>query len=108
MEKPVKQLQQGDVILRRVESVPQGAKEVKRDGGRVVLAYGEVTGHCHAIADVDAMFYEKDGKFFLKNSKPVTLSHEEHNAFVIEPGIWEVGQVREKDWLSGMVRKVID
>lgn len=102
------QLQQGDVLLWKVEKLPEGAAEVKRKNGAVVLAEGEHTGHAHRIMDVDALFFEKDGKFYLKNEKPVTLTHEEHRPFTIDPGIWEVGQVREKDWLSGMVRKVVD
>ena len=101
------QRQQGDVIYRRIDSLPSGAKEVPRKNGRIVVMHGE-QGHVHAISEVDAMFFEKDGKFYLKNDKQVTLTHEEHNHQVIEPGIWEIGQVREKDWLSGMVRPVID
>lgn len=101
------QRQQGDVIYQRIGSLPEGVKEVPRKDGKIIVMHGE-QGHVHAISDVDAMFYEKDGKFYLRNEKPVTLTHEEHNHQVIEPGIWEIGQVREKDWLSGMVRKVID
>lgn len=100
--------QQGDVIFKKIASLPRDAKEVKRKNGAIVLAEGEHTGHAHRIFDVDAMFFEKDGKFYLKNEKPVTLTHEEHHKQTIEPGIWEVGQVREKDWLSGMVRPVAD
>ena len=40
---------QGDVLIRQVANVPQEAKPVGRDDERVVLAYGEVTGHAHAI-----------------------------------------------------------
>lgn len=101
------QRQQGDVIYRKIDSLPNGVKEVPRKEGRIVVMHGE-GGHTHCISDVDAMFYEKDGKFYLKNKKPVTLTHEEHNHQIIEPGIWEIGQVREKDWISGMVRTVID
>lgn len=101
------QMQQGDVIMKRVSIDLSNAKEVKRKEGRIIVMHGE-DGHTHTISDVDAMFLEKDGKFYLKNSKPVTINHEEHKQFTIEPGIWEVGQVQEKDWLSGMVRKVID
>lgn len=102
------QIQQGDVILKRVESLPRGILEVKRKNQAAVLAEGEATGHAHRIFDVDAIFYEKDGKFYLKNDKAVTIKHEEHKPVTIEPGIWEVGQVREKDWLSGMTRPVAD
>jgi len=102
------QLQQGDVLLKKINQLPDGVIEKARDNGSIVLAYGEVTGHAHRIVDIDAMFYEKDGKSYLKNSKSVILGHEEHHQIIIEPGIWEIGQIQEKDWLSGMVRKVID
>ena len=104
----MKQLQQGDVLLREAIIDLTSAKEVKRKNGAIVLAEGEATGHAHRIMDVDALFFEKDGKFYLKNEKTVTVQHEEHKPITIEPGIWEVGQVREKDWLSGMVSKVVD
>ena len=103
----MRQLQQGDVLMREVNIDLSDAKEVNRKDGRIVVMHGE-GGHTHTISDVDAMFLEKDGKFYLKNSVPVTIDHEEHKPFVIDPGIWEISQVREKDWLSGMVRKVID
>lgn len=103
----MKQFQQGDVIFKRADVLPEGCTEVKRKNGKIVVMHGE-GGHTHVIDDVDAMFYEKDGKNYLVATKPVTLTHEEHHAQVIEPGIWEVGQVREKDWLTGMVAPVVD
>lgn len=102
------QIQQGDVLIEKVDALPEGCKEVKRRQGRIVLQKGEATGHAHRISDVEAMFYEKDGKFYLVAKRAVTVEHEEHYAQVIEPGIWEVGRVREKDWLSGMVAPVVD
>jgi len=99
------QKQQGDVWLERVESIPSGAKAIKRDG---ILAYGEVTGHKHQLEDTNIKIHELDGKFYIQVEKEVVLNHEEHKPITIEPGIWEFGQVREKDWLNGMVRKVVD
>lgn len=101
------QNQQGDVLLQKISSLPEGCKEVSREEGRIIVMHGE-SGHTHAITDVDAMFYEKDGRHFLVATKPVTISHEEHHSQVIEPGVWEISQVREKDWLSGMVAPVVD
>ena len=43
-------VRQGDVLALGVEAIPEDAKPVTRDRGRVILAYGEVTGHAHAIA----------------------------------------------------------
>ena len=40
---------QGDVLVIRVDDVPSSAVSVPRDAGRLVLAYGEVTGHAHAV-----------------------------------------------------------
>lgn len=102
------QLQQGDVLLRKIKKLPFGIRKVERKNGAIVLAEGEATGHAHRIMDIDALFYECDGKLYLKNDKSVTVTHEEHKSIVIEPGIYEVGQVKEKDWLSGMVRSVVD
>ena len=51
MTKDEVKFRQGDVGLIPVASLPDGAKKVPRDKGRIVLAYGEVTGHAHAIYD---------------------------------------------------------
>lgn len=49
----MKQYRQGDVYLFPVEHVElEDAKVVPLDRGKVILAYGEVTGHAHCI-DVD-------------------------------------------------------
>lgn len=51
-------LRQGDVLLVEVtEEIPAEAKKVERDHGRVVLAYGEATGHAHAIPHPGATLY---------------------------------------------------
>ena len=99
------QQQQGDVWLKKIDKLPDGVKEIERKG---ILAYGEVTGHKHQLSDTNIKILEKDGRTFIRVEKSVELKHEEHHTQVIEPGVWEFGQVREKDWLSGMVRRVID
>ena len=45
----MKTYRQGDVLIRQVNEIPSQAK-VKKNVGRIVLAYGEVTGHAHAIS----------------------------------------------------------
>lgn len=51
MTKKLPIIRQGDVLLSPVKSLPAGCTEVPLDKGRIVLAYGEVTGHAHAIED---------------------------------------------------------
>ena len=84
-----------------------------RTGG-IVLAQGEATGHAHAIkapAEAVTLCEIREGGVvtrFLAVQEPVTLSHEEHGVQTIEPGVYSVGIVRERDWLSEDVRAVTD
>ena len=48
------QLRQGDVLLKPIGCIPNGAKHVEINDARIVLAFGEVTGHAHTIHDVDS------------------------------------------------------
>lgn len=48
----MEQIRQGDVMLVKVEKLPEGCKHIEPENGvRFVLAHGEVTGHAHAIYD---------------------------------------------------------
>jgi hypothetical protein len=110
------QLQQGDVTLEQLKSLPDGLTFNKVEDQRgIVLAEGEVTGHYHGIADSNAQLLEAvdssgtKRRFLCNNSdKTISLTHQEHKPIVIDPGIYEVGLVNEYDYLSQMVRKVQD
>ncbi len=99
---------QGDVLLiptphRRSRT----AKPVARDAGRIVLAYGEVTGHAHAIGDALAeLFEERDGRLYLRATSVVTLRHEEHDAITIPRGTYRV--VRQREYSPEAIRQVAD
>jgi hypothetical protein len=59
-------IRQGDVYLAPVSSLPEKMKVLNRDRDRVVLAYGEVTGHAHAIHEGGCALLEaEDGARFL-------------------------------------------
>lgn len=107
-------IRQGDVLLKSVAVLPSGCVPVQLDKGRIVLAYGEVTGHAHAIADhgqvarpigpeaaaeiADAaiarfkakLWQAPSGERFLEVTEPVTIRHEEHTAHTIQPGLYQV------------------
>jgi hypothetical protein len=104
--------QQGDVIIKRIDSLPSGINEVEKDfkGRGIVLAEGEHTGHFHGIADTNsAVLYENGEDLrFLEVKDGVTLTHQEHGHINITEGIYEVGVVREADHLSEEIRKVQD
>ena len=102
--------QQGDVLLKRVVALPAGCKTIKDKRG-VVLAEGEHTGHYHSIADGGVELLEApDRTRYVVNrgDKPATLTHQEHKPVTVDPGVWRVGIVREKDWFTEMVRAVQD
>ncbi len=90
---------QGDVLIARTSAHKHG-EQVPRDGGRVVLAYGEMTGHAHAITDDGAELYERDaalGERFLRvlAEGGVQLLHEEHATLTLPKGDYIVRGQRE-------------
>lgn len=90
---------QGDVLLRAVDALPDSAaRVVERDAGRIVLAYGEVTGHAHAIAapESDATLLMTERARFLRLIADVDLTHEEHAPIRLPQGTYEV--IRQREW----------
>lgn len=105
------QVQQGDVVLTRTNIDISGGIKQKKDPRGIVLAEGEVTGHYHGIEveENEAELIQLGEKILLNvMADSVTLKHQEHKPITIEKGVWEFGQVVEKDWFSGMVNPVRD
>jgi hypothetical protein len=103
------QLRQGDVLLVRVASIPDGARRVKRRRGRLVLAAGEAAGHAHEIVAADAELLEAGrGERFLRvlAEGGVALTHEDHAAVLVPPGDYQV--VRQREYVPGSSRRVLD
>lgn len=92
-----KLFRQGDVLLERVISIPKTAKHVKVEG-EIVLAYGEATGHHHAIRNGNATLYRdpKTQASYVEIAESLALlEHEEHAPITLEPGIYSVFLQRE-------------
>jgi hypothetical protein len=112
-------LRQGDVSLVQVDQLPAGCVPVAGQEKKIVLAWGEVTGHHHRIEDhvVPAdhrvrrqlqpgaaaeiaeaaiarakarLLVAPNGERFLEVTEPVSLKHEEHTAHAIPPGIYQL------------------
>jgi hypothetical protein len=91
---------QGDVLIMGVDDGRDDLRERSpepRDEGRIVLAYGEVTGHAHAIADTHATLWRLagDDRLLTVTGAEVALRHEEHDTIVIPPGTYLVRRQRE-------------
>jgi uncharacterized protein (DUF885 family) len=123
------QVRQGDVQLQPVAKLPARCTEIPADGNRIVLAYGEVTGHAHAIYDhlvngaekaagevADAaiaraqakarLWRAPNGERFLEVKETVTLSHEEHSPHVLPPGIYHLPT--QVEYTPAELRQVAD
>jgi len=94
----------GDVLIASIDELPDGCK--KR--GHVTLAYGEITGHSHRIADAStAETFELDGQIYLKVvAAKAELIHEEHASIELPQGIYRVWQQRE--YTPERIRTVYD
>lgn len=92
---PPAQVRQGDVLLVPVAEVPAAARPVRRTGGRVILAEGEVTGHAHAIRSSAATLLGTGDERYLRVGAPVTLDHEEHAPIEVGTGTYRVVIQRE-------------
>lgn len=103
-----KMYRQGDVLLLAVDEteIPQETTPIEREGGRVVLAHGEVTGHAHAITEPGAQLVSGMVPARWRNDPPeerrfllirggATLRHEEHAPIALMGGAYRVIRQRE-------------
>ena len=98
---------QGDVLLVKVEELPTGAVlEDLPEPHRIVLAYGEVTGHAHAVNTAYASIYTAEQERFLVAKPGASLVHEEHSTIQLDPGVYHV--VRQREYSPREVRLVAD
>ena len=109
MQNKTKQARQGDIWFER-SSIPATAKQKKVDS-KIVLAYGEATGHAHVVTNFDEvdMFVDANGDIFLSSQKPITIEHNKHGTIVLDPGEYNVTRQREYDaYAVSQERQVVD
>jgi len=103
---------QGDVLIIPTKTIPKKTKEVPREDGAVVLAYGEVTGHRHRIHDPGVCLLSREGStdryLTIAGEDLVHLVHEEHATIDLGPGNYVVRIQREYNWLEESSRNVAD
>lgn len=112
----MKVYRQGDVLLERISGkaesvIPKTAKDVTPKD-RIVLAYGEVTGHAHAVYPevkegskepvMPAKLWDAGAERFLQVLEKTALRHEEHTAIPLEPGVYRV--VRQREYTAADIK----
>jgi hypothetical protein len=123
-KKKLTMFRQGDVLIVKDARAHAQGVAVPKDAGRVVLAYGEVTGHAHAIRSRSAQLFEAapkedrttDGdrawarasRILQVSAKAgVELRHEEHATIPLPPGNYRI--VQQREWsIEDEARNVAD
>jgi len=92
---------QGDIYLKRIKTIPEGAKQIRRN----IVARGEITGHTHEIED--CTIYERDGVMYISTSKDAPMTHQEHPPTMpVERGFYEI--IQQEEYFPDGFRKVED
>lgn len=100
------QLRQGDVLLTRIATIPADAKKQPAENGRIILAYGEATGHHHSV-DIDAADWWKNGDEQFVDVKVATqVVHQEHAPINLTPGRYKI--TRQREYSPEAIRNVAD
>lgn len=95
---------QGDIVISKLpkdQKIPEGLKKLKPEVKGLVLAYGETSGHAHALREttkVDIYYNDiesnKSDNGFLemyihvKHPQGVYLTHEEHDKIFLPMGFY--------------------
>lgn len=114
------QARQGDVFVQSVRThknlVGKDFKEAPKEGGRTVLAHGEVTGHAHALpGDLAHLFIPTKlsrEEPRLRVVKPAVLFHEEHHqpstGHVVQLPAGDYEVIRQREYSPEEIRNVAD
>jgi hypothetical protein len=105
----------GDVVIRRIDTIPETAKSIK---GKP-LALGEFSGHQHiAVAEKESTinFFEDENGVYLQVQGTAKVRHAlengawtgEHHALVLPQGAYHVTIQRVLDPFSKTIGKVKD
>jgi hypothetical protein len=92
---------QGDVMIRRVDALPEGLKLAQPERGYYVVAHSE-TGHHHVVLERAAqLLIDETNAFiaYLDVAEPCELEHlrsfDTHEPYRLEPGKYEIRRQRE-------------
>jgi len=94
------QAAQGDLLLRRIESIPEAAERVEAKDDRHVVAHSE-TGHHHTVPSDAELWREPSNPMicYLRCEEPVVLEHhrpfDTHAPIQIPVGTFELRRQRE-------------
>ncbi len=87
------------MLLRQVDMDSSNLRQLSGTGSRIVLAYGEATGHAHTLTHPEqraAVLLESTrGHRYLNVFRSSALVHDEHATLTITPGLYEINLQRQ-------------
>lgn len=101
MKKFKKIAAQGDVLLRKVETLPEGLIPAKSENGKYIIAHSK-TGHHHTVMEKNAQLLIDQTNEFIKYlvvNQDTTLEHDRsfhtHETLSLDAGIYKISNQRE-------------
>lgn len=92
---------QGDILIQKIDQLPDGVQAVAPKNGRVIVTHSE-TGHDHVMEAEKVTMYELPDSIMdclLVVHEPTTLEHlrghDTHEPILFEPGNYHVRRQRE-------------
>lgn len=110
---------QGELTIRRIDSIPVGAtcEPMKPENGKIIVGHSE-TGHHHVIDIRGASVVELDRPpegmkiLYAILENPTSLDHlrehDTHESIALEPGTYEIRIAREFDHYAELARQSQD
>lgn len=109
---------QGDVMIRRIETLPAGLQKVEPEGGRLIITHSE-TGHHHVIEIDDrptpVEMYRLPDEIYeaflvVPGAKAVVLEHhrsfDTHEPLSLPPGNYYIR--RQREYTPDGYRRAVD
>lgn len=108
------QCAQGDMLIRRIDTLPEGLKEVPLEDGKHILTHSE-TGHHHSVKPQQGVkFYANDNDPFIAylvvDNTECFVEHERsfdtHETIKVGDGVYEIR--RQREYTPEGFRRAID
>ena len=99
-----KLFRQGDLLIRKVPSIPKTAIPTSTN----IIAEGEKTGHNHELKGSHQVFEMLDKQLYFEAKQDVILKHPDHNTLDIPKGRYIVEHQRRYDPFEDTQEEVMD
>ncbi len=99
---------QGDLLIEVVGKRHAKAKKTPAINGRIILAYGEATGHTHSL-DADAADWWKmsEDEQYVSTKRAVKVVHQHHAPIPLEAGkTYRI--TRQRQYVRKEIQRVAD